>query len=340
MSWKAWVVLIATAGFFGIAAAHPVTEDLSVAARRFVEALGPDQKAKAVYPIEARERLDWHYVPRERGGISLKELTPAQRHLATGLLGAVLSQRGLLQATTIMSLEAVLAELEQGRGPVRDAELYYVSVFGEPSEGGTWGWRFEGHHLSLNFLVVKGHLVAVTPSFWGANPAEVRNGPRQGLRALASEDDLGRALLVSLNEEQRRRAVVSSDAPSDIILSPNREAELLTPAGLGAREMNGEQVALLRRLIEAYVRRYRAEVADEELANIERSGIDQLQFAWAGATAPESGQAYYFRVQGPTFVLEFDNAQNQANHIHTVWRNVGRDFGTDALAEHYRSDPH
>jgi hypothetical protein len=239
-----------------------------------------------------------------------------------------------------MSLEAVLAELEQGRGPVRDAELYYVSVFGEPSEGGTWGWRFEGHHLSLNFLVVKGHLVAVTPSFWGANPAEVRNGPRQGLRALASEDDLGRALLVSLNEEQRRRAVVSSDAPSDIILSPNREAELLTPAGLGAREMNGEQVALLRRLIEAYVRRYRAEVADEELANIERSGIDQLQFAWAGATAPESGQAYYFRVQGPTFVLEFDNAQNQANHIHTVWRNVGRDFGTDALAEHYRSDPH
>jgi hypothetical protein len=150
------------------------------------EALAPDQKEKAVYELEARERLDWHYVPRERGGISLKELTPAQRHLATGLLGAVLSQRGMLQATTIMSLEAVLAELEQGRGPVRDAELYYVSVFGEPAEAGSWGWRFEGHHLSLNFLVVKGHLVAVTPSFWGANPAEVKSGPRQGLRTMAA----------------------------------------------------------------------------------------------------------------------------------------------------------
>jgi len=157
---------------------------------------------------------------------------------------------------------------------------------------------------------------------------------------MAVEDDLGRALLNLLIAEQRRRAVVSSNAPSDIILSPNREAELLTPVGLGAREMNGEQVALLRRLVEVYVRRYRAEVADEELANLERAGIDQLQFAWAGASAPESGQAYYYRVQGPTFVLEFDNAQNEANHIHTVWRNVGRDFGMDALAEHYRSDPH
>ena len=268
MCWKASLILIASIAFPGVAGAPPVTEDLSVAARRFVEALAPDQRDKAVYSLEDPERLDWHYVPRERGGISLKELTPAQRHLATGLLGAVLSQRGMLQATTIMSLEAVLAELEQGRGPVRDAELYYVSVFGEPSEAGSWGWRFEGHHLSLNFLVVKGHLVASTPSFWGANPAEVKSGPRQGLRTMASEDDLGRALLVSLNAEQRRRAVVSSNAPADIILSPSRGAELLTPAGLGAREMSGEQVALLRRLLEAYVRRYRAEVADEDRKSV------------------------------------------------------------------------
>jgi hypothetical protein len=318
--------------------AHPVSDDMSVAARRFVDALTPEQRERAIYALESRERVDWHYVPRRRGGVSLKELTPAQRHLATGLLGVVLSQRGLLQATTIMSLEAVLAELEQGRGPARDAELFYVSLFGEPSAEGTWGWRFEGHHLSLNFLIVRGELVAVTPSFWGANPAEVQTGPRQGLRTMKEEEDLGRALLDSLTEDQQRRAIISSRAPSDIILSPNREAELLTPTGLGAAEMNAEQVAGLRRLLGQYVRRYRTEVAEEELARIEEAGFDRLQFAWAGST--ERGEPYYYRVQGPTFVLELDNVQNGANHVHTVWRNVGRDFGIDILAEHYRSNPH
>lgn len=322
----------------GSAIAHPVTEDMTTAAQRFVEALTPDEKGRAIFELDARERLDWHYVPRQRGGVSLKELTAAQRHLATGMLGAVLSQRGMLQATTIMSLEAVLAELEQGRGPVRDAELFYVSIFGKPDRDGTWGWRFEGHHLSLNFLIAKGALVAVTPSFWGANPAEVRSGPRKGLRTMADEEDLGRALLESLREDQRRQAIVSTDAPSDIILSPKRQAELLTPAGLGVAEMGPDQVALLRRLVHEYVRRYRAEVAEDELGRIEKAGFDHVHFAWAGSTQP--GEAYYYRVQGPTFVLELDNVQNQANHVHSIWRNVGRDFGADVLAEHYRSEPH
>jgi hypothetical protein len=325
-------------GVLSVAAAHPATDDMSVAARRFVEALAPEQQERAVYDLDSRERLDWHYVPRQRGGVSLKELTPAQRHLATGMLGAVLSQRGILQATTIMSLEAVLAELEKGRGPVRDAELFYVSIFGEPGAGGTWGWRFEGHHLSLNFLIVAGELAAVTPSFWGANPAEVKTGPRQGLRAMSDEEDLGRELLETLTEEQRRQAIIGTQAPSDIILSPNREAELLTPAGLGADKMMPDQVALLRRLVRQYVQRYRAEVAEEELAIIEKAGFDHVHFAWAGSTHP--GEAYYYRVQGPTFVLELDNTQDRANHIHTVWRNVGRDFGVDILADHYRSHPH
>jgi hypothetical protein len=320
------------------ALAHPAPDEMEVAARRFMAALTPEQRVRAVYPLDAPERLDWHYVPRQRGGVSIKELTPAQRHLATGMLGAVLSQRGILQATTVMSLEAVLADLEQGRGPVRDAELYYVSIFGEPEKDGTWGWRFEGHHLSLNFLVVRGELVGVTPSFWGANPAEVRLGSRKGLRALAEEEDLGRALLEALNEAQRRQAIVSTNAPADIILSPNRQAELLSPAGLSAAEMAPAQIALLRRLVETYVRRYRGEVAEAELGVMERAGIEKLHFAWAGSV--RAGEPYYYRVQGPTFVLELDNTQDRANHVHTVWRSAARDFGADALAEHYLAEPH
>lgn len=338
MCWRTWIIVGLAGVCNGVALGHTVSEDVSTAARRFVDALTPEQRERAVFKVDDRERTDWHYVPRQRGGMSIKEMTPAQRHLTAGLLGVVLSQRGMLQATTIMSLETILADLEQGRGPVRDAELYYVSIFGEPTVSGTWGWRFEGHHLSLNFLVIEGRLVSVTPSFWGANPAEVKSGPRQGLRTMAEEEDLGRALLASFDEEQRRKAIISSTAPADVILSPNREAELLTPAGLGVSEMEASQVTMLRRLVDQYVRRYRAEVADEELAAIERAGFQKVHFAWAGGT--QRGEAHYYRVQGPTFVLEYDNVQNEANHIHTLWRNIGRDFGTDALAEHYRAHPH
>lgn len=337
MYFKPWLLLMLAAGAFQ-AVAHPAGDDVTIATRRFVDALTPEQRAQALFDLDARERLDWHFIPRQRGGVALKDLTPAQRHQVTGMLGAILSHRGLLQAATIMSLESVLAELEQGRGPVRDAELYYVSVFGRPDEKGTWGWRLEGHHLSLNFVLADGKLASVTPSFWGANPAEVRAGPLRGLRALGDEQDLGRALLGLLTGEQRRKAIVATNAPSDIILTPNREAELLSPPGIGATEMTGDQVTRLRDLVGQYVRRYRSEVADEELARIEQAGFDKLHFAWAGSTRP--GEAHYYRVQGPTFILEFDNVQNGANHIHTVWRNIGRDFGADVLAEHYRAHPH
>jgi hypothetical protein len=334
---KPWFFLILAAGLLRTVA-HPAGDDVTTAARRFIDALTPEQRASAIFDMDARERLNWHFIPRERAGISLKDLTPAQRHLVTGMLGAALSHRGLLEATTIMSLESVLAELEQGRGPVRNAELYYVTIFGQPTEKGAWGWRFEGHHLSLNFVLADGKLASVTPSFFGANPAEVKSGPLRGLRTLATEEDHGRALLGMLTEEQRRKAIVSGDAPSDIILSPNREAELLSPAGIGATELTTAQVSALRDLVTQYVRRYRTEVADEELARIEKAGFDKLHFAWAGSGKP--GEPHYYRVQGPTFVLEYDNVQNGANHIHTVWRNIGRDFGVDVLAEHYRAHPH
>ena len=317
--------------------AHEVAEEIAGAARNFLASLSPDEKARAVFPLADQERRNWHLIPRERRGLPLKQMTPAQQHLAHGLLGAALSHRGYLQATTIMSLEAVLRELEQGRGPVRDAELYFFTIFGEPDPQAAWGWRVEGHHLSLNFVMAGGE-VSVTPSVMGSNPGEVREGPRAGLRVLADEEDLGRELLRSLDAEQRAQCVFSSSAPPDFILGPDRQAALLEPRGLGAARMNAGQQATLRRLVEAYVRRYRAELAAKDLDRIGTDGWDKLSFAWAGSLEP--GKGCYYRVQGPSFVIEFDNTQNNANHIHTLWRDLRNDFGEDLLRRHYEQSPH
>jgi hypothetical protein len=340
MDWKNAVFLVSLVVPSGGArlAAHAPADEMAVAGERFLAALTPEQRAKTVWSLDSAERLNWHFVPRAREGVSLKELTPAQRHLATGLLGTALSQRGLLKAATIMSLETVLAELEQGRGPVRDPELYYVTIFGQPESDGTWAWRFEGHHLSLHLALRAGEVVGVTPSFLGSNPGEVREGPRRGLRVLGEEEDLARELARSLSEAQWRSALIATSAPADIVLSPERRAEGVELGGLAASQMTAPQAALLRRLIAEYVRRYRAEVADDELRRIEAAGFDKIRFAWAGALEPRRG--HYYRVQGPTFVLEYDNTQNQANHIHTVWRDLERDFGGDLLRRHYETQPH
>ncbi|RME94331.1 MAG: DUF3500 domain-containing protein [Verrucomicrobia bacterium] len=311
---------------------------MTTAVQRFLAALDPHQQALARFPMDARERLDWHYVPRERRGLSLKAMSPAQQHLAHALLATALSHRGYLQAATIMGLEEVLREIEQGRGPARDPELYFVSIFGKPGGKAPWGWRFEGHHLSLNFTVAPDIGLRATPSMFGSNPAEVRRGPRRGLRALALEEDLARQLLASLSPEQRRRAIVSDRAPRDIILTPARAAGPLPPFGLAAVDMTPEQQVLLERLIRLYLDRYRPGIADEAFRRIEAVGLARVHFAWAGGAQP--GEGHYYRIQGPTFILEFDNTQNDANHIHTVWRDFEGDFGADLLRRHYQSGDH
>ena len=326
------LILARTAG------AHSPAEEMQEAATHFLAALAPEQKAKCVFALSDDERQNWHFIPRARKGLPLKELTPAQRNLAHGLLGTGLSQRGYLKATTIMSLEDILRELEQGKGPVRDPELYYLSVFGLPSAAAPWGWRVEGHHLSLNFTIGPDQQISVTPSFFGSNPAEVRSGPRQGLRVLGAEEDLARQLVAGLNEEQRRLAIYTNTAPADIITGAERKARVLEPTGLSASRMSFSQVDLLRALIKEYVYRYRSEVADQDLKKIERSGLDHVYFAWAGAT--ERGQGHYYRIQGPSFLLEYDNTQNNANHVHSVWRDLESDFGEDMLRKHYDQDHH
>src|SRR5881296_1100184 len=217
------------------ARAHPeggssvVAEDMAAAANHFLATLTAEQAAKASYPLEDKERFNWHFIPRERKGLPFKEMAPEQKHLAHALLSTALSHRGYLKASTIMSLEQVLRDLEQGKGPARDPELYFVTVFGKPDSKGTWGWRLEGHHLSLNFMLAEGKEISVTPSFLGSNPGEVREGPRKGLRVLAAEEDLARRLVSSLNDDQRKVAIYTNTAPREIITGNDRKARPLTP---------------------------------------------------------------------------------------------------------------
>jgi hypothetical protein len=237
----------------------------------------------------------------------------------------------VLKVEEIMSLDSVLRDLEKGRGPVRDPLKYTVEVYGQPRDGGTWGWKIEGHHVSLNFTVAGG-AVTVTPAFLGANPAEVRRGERAGLRVLAAEEDLGRDLARSLSAEQRKAAVVSEEAPRDILAVPGRGLDGVPATGLAVAEMTGEQRALVERLLGEFAGNLRHEMAAPELERVRGAGLEKVVFAWAGGM--ERGQGHYYRLSGPTFVIEYDNTQDGANHVHTVWRDRERDFGKDLLKEH------
>jgi hypothetical protein len=303
----------------------------------FVASLDAAQKTKALLPFNSDERQNFNYVPLVRKGIAVKELTPAQREGVWTLLRASLSEKGFQKAETIRSLESVLREIEQGRGPVRDPELYYVAVFGDPAQGEPWGWRYEGHHMSLNWTVAGGRVVATSPQFLGSNPGEVRNGHMKGTRVLAAEEDLGRTLVKSLNEAQRREAVLSPTAPADITTSNKREIALLEDKGVAYGSLNKEQQGILLTLIQEYAGTQRSELARARLQAIRNAGLDSIKFAWMGGL--DSGQGHYYRVQGKTFLIEYDNTQNQANHIHSVWRDFKGDFGRDLLAQHYRDFP-
>lgn len=318
-----------------LAASDPAS-DMADAASRFLAALTEEQRAKTTFAWTNDERLNWQFVPVERKGIQVRELSVAQQHLAHGLLGTALSHRGHLKATTIMSLEQVLQDMEgPNRRFPRDPGIYHVSIFGTPGAQGTWGWRFEGHHLSINLTLAHGKVVSGTPNFMGSNPAEVRVGSRQGLRALGAEEDLGRDLLTSLPADLQARAIIDAKAPDDILTSNARKAQLGDPRGITLADMPEASRAKALQLLREYVGRLRDDVATAEIEKIEKAGTQNIRFAWAGSVA--KGQRHYYRLAGPTFLLEYDNTQNDANHIHAVWRNPDNDFGLDVLADHLRN---
>jgi hypothetical protein len=307
---------------------------LSDSANAFLASLTPEQQQKARFTFADDERLNWHFIPKERKGLPLREMTPTQKHLAHALLSTALSQRGYQKAVTIMSLEDILRILEKDSGERRNPEKYYFSVFGEPSDKSVWGLRVEGHHLSLNFTVVNGKVVG-SPNFYGTNPAEVREGPRKGLRVLHAEEDKARELLTALTPEQKSVAVVSKEAYKDILTMAERKAVLQgQPNGLSAAKMNARQRELLQRLLEEYTRNMPEDVAAAREALIKKAGTNMF-FAWAGVE--ERGGPHYYRIAGPDFLVEYDNTQNNANHIHSVWREYKGDWGNDLLAEHYKT---
>ena len=310
---------------------------MTLAARHFLNSLTPEQRAQATFGFPDDERQNWHFIPKERKGLPLLTMEPHQKALAHALLSAGLSQQGYIKAVSIMSLEDVLRIMENDDGNRRNPQKYYFSVFGEPSDTGTWGYRVEGHHLSQNFTVVNGK-IADTPSFFGSNPAEVREGPRKGLRVLAAEEDLARDLLESLTPEQKKIAIIDEKAYPDILTMASRKAAIEgQPSGLSAAKMTKKQFDLLQTLLSDYAANVPEQLAQTRLEHIKKAGTNMF-FAWTGVE--QRGGPHYYRVQAPTFLIEYDNTQNNANHIHSVWRDFNGDFGLDLLAMHYQQGGH
>ena len=308
------------------------------ATRAFLATLDSAQKAKAVLPFNSEERFRWFYTPVSRKGLPLKEMNTSQQRAALLLLHAGLSEKGYTKAETIRKLEDVLREIEQGKGPTRDPDLYFFTFFGEPDAKSAWGWRYEGHHCSQNWTIVNGQSIGSSPQFFGANPAEVREGPMKGTRVLAAEEDLGRSLVKSLTPAQRTEAVINTAAPDDILTSNQRKAAIHEDKGVAYSKLSKDQQGMLMALIEEYLSAQPRAQAIQRLDKIKQAGFDQIKFAWMGGL--EKGERHYYRVQGSTFLIEYDNTQNSANHIHCVWRDFNGDWGEDLLAEHYRNSPH
>ena len=320
-----------------LTAAYNRTNSASImteAANRFLASLTPEQKAKATFQMGDEERMHWFYVPIDRKGLPLREMTPYQKHLASALLSAGLSQTGYIKAVTIMSLEDVLKMMEKDSGERRNPEKYYFSIFGSPSDTQAWGYRVEGHHLSQNYTIVNGHVVDA-PSFFGDNPAEVRVGPRAGLRTLAAEEDLGRDVITSLDPAQRKVAIVEGEVPKDILTTNSRKAALSgQPNGINGSKMTGAQFEKLQALLAEYANNVPGTVAQAREEQIRKAGKN-IWFAWSGGV--NKGDPHYYRVQTASFLIEYDDTQDNANHIHSVWRDFNGDWGEDLLKDHYQA---
>lgn len=305
------------------------------AAQKLLATLTPEQKAKCSFAFDDKERTNWIFVPMQdkdrrptRKGLRLEEMSAEQKDAVLELLRSGTSESGFKQAVTIMSLEEILRDLEKNGAMVRNPGWYFVSVFGTPAKTGNWGWRIEGHHLSLNFTVRDGKVASATPAFFGANPAEVKAGPKKGQRALVGVDDLARELFGSLTEEQKKSALQPKHFAEPSASTPVEK--VAAPVGLPAEKMTQPQRELLVKLLQAYADRMPSEIGQAQMQSVRDAGIEKIRFAYTGGTEP--GQPHTYRVQGPTFIVQFlnvqdDSAKNPANHIHSAWRELPSDFG-------------
>jgi len=314
-------------------------EEITAAARAWLDGLDATQRADAVFPFDSSERFVWAYTPGTREGLAIRDMRPDQHALARAIVTASLSERTAAEVASVIALETVLGALERdgGRGgwTRRDPELYWFAVFGEPDAHAPWSWRVGGHHVAIHVTLADRQVIGSTPSFLGANPAVVPTGPQAGFRALAGEESLARTLLAALTPDERKAAIVSDRAPADILTEHAAHADARSiPVGIRHRDLAPSGRANLERLIRHYVDRVRPDVARAEWERIVAAGLDEISFAWAGPGEP--GHGHYYAVRGPRLLIEYDNTQNGANHIHAVWRDLANDWGEDMLAAHYR----
>lgn len=311
------------------------TAEITAAAVAFLDSLSVAQTRAISFSVDAAERRDWHYTPRRRPGVRLDELNQDQRRLGWQLMRAALSEVGYDKARSVIILEEILGEIT-GRPDFRDPDNYAFAVFGSPQAVSPWGWRFEGHHLSLSFTVVPGNGVAFTPAFFGTNPAVVPQGSRRaGWRVLEQEHELAFALLSTLTEEQLATALIDDQPPGDIVAGPGNEARITDPVGLPFGNMTAAQRSLALRLVRVYVNNVGADFARRELDKMEAAGVDTIHFAWAGSSDPEA--PHYYRIHGPTVLIEYDN---RGNHVHSVWHDPADLFGEDLLGRHLAEHDH
>ena len=315
-------------------------QDISPLANDFIESLSPELKKQACFPFDHSERFNWHFVPRERNGPTFHDFDKNQTEHALNLMRASLGVAGQKKAAAIIELENVLREVENRpeNDTYRDPLNYHFSVFGQPSSDKAWGWRLEGHHMSLNFSSSKGSITSSTPSFMGSNPGIILSGPHMNRQVLADETNVGFELLHSLNDAQKKQAIFAGKAPADIITSNDRKAKILDQPGVKGSDLLPNQLSLLKELVGIYLSRYTAEYHAKMLKRIEKSGWGNISFAWAGSEINAVGNPHYYSIQGAGLLIEYDNVQNNANHVHAVVRDLQNDFGEDLLQSHYLQD--
>jgi hypothetical protein len=321
--------------------------NMADAAIVFMSTLTPEQRKAVSFAFDnAQERERFGFVPTEghpRAGLSIEKMTGRQRAAVHDLLKAGLSEKGYMTTDAIMQLESILNLIENPPGaPPRALERnplkYFVWLFGTPGTRSTWGWKLEGHHVSLNFTIVNGAIVSTAPHFFGANPAEVKDGPKKGLRLLGYEEDPARDLVMMLDASQRAKAVISAGVPNEILTRNNSTIKPLAPIGITAAELQPRQREMLMRIVDAYTSVMAPDLAADRMATLTKAGLDKIGFAWAGEF--ERGRRHYYRVQGPTFLIEYDNSQGNGNHAHSVWRDFNGDWGRDLLLDHLASVAH
>ena len=319
-------------------------QKLNTLAQDFINTLTPELKEKALFTLNSDERFDYNYVPLLRDGPTFNDFNDKQKNAAITLLKASLSKEGYKKTTEIMALESVLKVMENNSktlpdgSPKRDNLNYHFSVFGKPDTGDFWGWRFEGHHLSLNFLAENGVLKASTPSFMGTNPGIVRTGEQKGKEVLKQEAILGFKLVHSLSQKQLKVALFSETAPADILTTNKRRVGNLAQKGILYTALTKTQKAIFDSLLEVYLSTYESNFSANFKEKIVSAGIDKLSFAWAGSLKPGAG--HYYSIQGPMLLIEYDNTQDNANHAHAVVRDLTNDFGQDVLHDHYKKHHH